>query len=80
MIAGRDDFHGYSGYRQSGCKDGATHTGGATYAVNPDGGRKWVHPASNSIWTAPVVDDNGVIYWGSVDTSVFVLNPDGSQK
>ena len=41
---------------------GPTHTGGAAYAVNPDGGRKWVHPASNSIWTAPVVDDNGVIY------------------
>ena len=80
MIAGRDDFHGSSEYSQSGCKDGATHTGGAAYAVNSDGSLKWVHPASNSIWTAPVVDDNGVIYWGSVDTSVFVLNPDGSQK
>jgi len=41
---------------------GPTHTGGAAYAVNPDGSQKWVHPASNSIWTAPVVDDNGVIY------------------
>ncbi len=56
------------------------NTGGAAYAVNPDGSQKWAHQAENAVWTVPAMDDSGVTFWGSVDTRIFALNPDGSQK
>ena len=56
------------------------NTGGAAYAINPDGQQKWVHQADNSVWTVPALDGSGVTYWGSVDQTVFALNSDGSSK
>ncbi|MEZ5184790.1 MAG: PQQ-binding-like beta-propeller repeat protein [Candidatus Nanopelagicales bacterium] len=56
------------------------NTGGAAYAINPDGSQKWVHQADNAVWTVPSMDDSGTTFWGSVDTRVFALNADGTQK
>ncbi len=56
------------------------NTGGAAYAINPNGTQKWAHQAANAVWTVPAMDGSGVTYWGSVDQTLFALNPDGSQK
>lgn len=55
-------------------------TGGAAYAINSDGTPRWAYQAANAVWTVPAIDDSGVTYWGSVDTTLFALNPDGSKK
>ena len=56
------------------------NTGGAAYAINPDGTAKWAHETGFSVWTPPRWTRAGVTYWGSLSTRVFALNPDGSQK
>ncbi|MCB0922760.1 MAG: PQQ-like beta-propeller repeat protein, partial [Actinobacteria bacterium] len=76
------DGGSFIGKKQAG-PDGVIYqgnTGGAAYAVNPDGSQKWAHQAENAVWTVPAMDDSGVTFWGSVDTRIFALNPDGSQK
>lgn len=56
------------------------NTGGAAYAVLPDGTQKWAYQAQNSVWTVPALDDSGTTFWGSVDLTAFALDPDGTQK
>ena len=55
------------------------NTGGAAYAINPDGTQKFAFQAGNSVWTPPALNDAGETFWGSVDTAFYGLNPQGEQ-
>lgn len=55
------------------------NTGGAAYAINPDGTQKFAFQAGNSVWTPPAMNDSGDTFWGSVDTAFYGLNPQGGQ-
>ncbi|MBI2382991.1 MAG: PQQ-binding-like beta-propeller repeat protein [Gammaproteobacteria bacterium] len=60
----------------------AGNTGGAAYALKPDGGIKWFHAVGNSVWGVAAEADDGSTYWASLDpqNNVFALNADGSPK
>ena len=45
----------------------AGNTGGAAYALDPDGHRRWVFTAGNSVWTTPAFGADGSVYCGSLD-------------
>lgn len=56
------------------------NTGGAAYAINPDGTQKWVYETGYPVWTPPAIGPDGTTYWGSVSTKFFALDPDGKPK
>jgi outer membrane protein assembly factor BamB len=57
------------------------NTGQSPYLSNSDGTLKWIFPAGGSINSSPVIDANGVIYFGcSSDKSLYAINPDGTLK
>jgi len=49
------------------------------HAINPDGSGKWTCPIGLSI-SAPIIDEDGVIYHGCQDDYLYAINPDGSEK
>jgi outer membrane protein assembly factor BamB len=55
----------------------AGNTGGAEYAINPNGKQKWVYSAGNSVWTAPAFADNGTAFVGSLDLMVHAIDRNG---
>lgn len=66
-------------------KDGtfyAGNTGGAAYAINPDGSIKWQHAVGNSVWGIAAEADDGTTYWASLDPTAnfFALDKTGAQK
>ena len=40
----------------------------------------WSFSAEDIILSSPTIDKNGVIYFGSFDDNIYVLNPDGTEK
>jgi outer membrane protein assembly factor BamB len=53
------------------------------YAVDPNGTVKWTFDTSGYIWSAPAIDENGVIYFGTMygDPSCFyAVYPNGTLK
>ena len=40
----------------------------------------WEFQASGEINSSPAIDDNGIIYFGSSDSSMYAVYPDGTQK
>jgi outer membrane protein assembly factor BamB len=58
-------------------------TDGKFYAVNPkDGAKIWEYPKDGSIpvSTAPIVDADNTIYFGTEDRKLYALSSDGSLK
>lgn len=55
-------------------------TGGAFYAINPDGTQKWRFTANGDIYTSPAVAGDGTIYFGTLSGQIYALNPAGTQK
>lgn len=45
-----------------------------------NGSPLWEYIAGDIILSSPSVDKNGVIYFGSFDDHVYVVNPDGTEK
>ena len=57
------------------------HTGLSRYDTSYiDGREKWRFKTDGGIKSPPIIDSNGVIYFGSEDNHFYALNPDGSQK
>jgi len=57
------------------------HTGRSPYstASNP-GTEKWRFKTDNWVSDTPVIDEDGIIYFGSFDRYFYAVYPDGSQK
>jgi len=55
---------------------------GLMYSIDPiNGSINWVYtniPQSNSTYTSPIIDDDGIIYVGSQANYLFALNSDGN--
>jgi outer membrane protein assembly factor BamB len=58
----------------------AGNTGGAAYAINPDGSLKWEYTAGNSVWTIPPILDDGSTFWGTLELSQFSLDSGGHAR
>lgn len=55
-------------------------TGGAFYAVNPDGTQKWKFTGEGDIYTSAAIGADGVIYFATLTGKVYALLPSGAQK
>jgi outer membrane protein assembly factor BamB len=55
-------------------------TGGAFYAVNPDGTQKWKFTAEGDVYTAPAIGGDGTIYFATLAGKVYALLPSGAPK
>jgi outer membrane protein assembly factor BamB len=72
------------GYRAStsfSVADSTVYTGSVwdtLYALTPDGALKWTFGTEEDVCAAPVIGDDGVIYFGSDD--FYALYPDGTLK
>ena len=56
------------------------NTGGAAYAINPDGTQRWAAERGQSVWTTPAFgqgSESGNTFWGSVDLYAFSLDANG---
>lgn len=42
-------------------------------AVSPDGEIKWKYTVSDRVWSSPVIDSNGIIYFGSNNDTLYAL-------
>jgi outer membrane protein assembly factor BamB len=79
-------YVGWSGgsYRAStsfSVKDSTVYTGSVTdtlYALTPDGTLKWTFETGEPVRAAPVMGDDGTLYFGS--DQFYALGPDGSLK
>ena len=49
----------------------AGNTGGAEYALNPNGRLRWLHPTGNSVWSNAAIGEDGSVYFGSLDLSIY---------
>ena len=58
----------------------AGNTGGAEYALNPNGRLRWIHPTGNSVWSNAAIADDGSVYFGSLDLNIYALNARGRLK
>ena len=61
----------------------AGNTGGAAYAINPDGTLRWAAQRGQSVWTTPAFGQGaeaGNSFWGSVDLYAFSLDQNGQQR
>lgn len=55
----------------------AGNTGGAAFALHPNGKLAWDYTAGNSVWTSAAVSPDGTSYWGSLSGSFFSLDASG---
>ena len=56
------------------------NTGWSPILAAYDGGSPWYFKTARGIFSTPVIDANGVIYFGSADHYFYALNPDGNLK
>ena len=55
----------------------AGNTGGAAFALHPNGTLAWEHRTGNAVWTEAAVGPDGTSYWGSLAGSIFALGANG---
>jgi outer membrane protein assembly factor BamB len=58
----------------------AGNTGGAEYALNPNGRLRWLYPTGNSVWSNAAIGDDGSVYFGSLDLNIYALDARGRLK
>ena len=56
------------------------NTGSSPLAASYDGSQPWSFRTAKGIFSTPVIDDQGAIYFGSADHNFYALHPDGSLK
>jgi outer membrane protein assembly factor BamB len=69
----------HSGYKDTPTNVIYISSNSLLHAVNPDGSGKWTCPIGLSI-SAPIIDEDGVIYHGCQNNYLYAINPDGSEK
>ncbi|MEM2050807.1 MAG: PQQ-binding-like beta-propeller repeat protein, partial [Thermoproteota archaeon] len=55
-------------------------TGSSPYSGPPAARLKWKYRTGGMILSSPAIGADGTIYFGSDDTHLYALNPDGSLK
>ena len=62
--------------------DSTVYVGSETgvYAINPDGTQKWKFDTVRQVVSTPVLDQDGVIYFGCLDSKIYAVNPVGTEK
>ncbi|MBI4626171.1 MAG: PQQ-binding-like beta-propeller repeat protein [Verrucomicrobia bacterium] len=55
-------------------------TGGALYAVTPEGTQKWRFSADDDIYASPAIAADGTVYFATLSGSVYALTTGGAQK
>jgi outer membrane protein assembly factor BamB len=58
----------------------AGNTGGAEYALKPNGRLRWLYPTGNSVWSNAAIGNDGSVYFGSLDLSIYALDARGRLK
>ena len=63
-------------------KDGTIYCGALNiYAVNPNGTVKWTFDTNGYIWSAPAINENGIIYVGTIyGSNFYAFYPNGTLK
>jgi hypothetical protein len=57
------------------------HTGRSPYSTtNNQGSEKWRFKTGGSVADSAVIDDNGIIYFGSWDSYLYAVYPNGTMK
>ena len=58
------------------------HTGRSLYNTTqpPEGVEKWRFPSNNYVDGGPVIDQEGIIYFGSMDFHLYAVFPNGTMK
>jgi outer membrane protein assembly factor BamB len=57
------------------------HSGRSPFStINNNGAELWKFRAGSLIQGGPIVDNNGIIYFGSFDSYIYALYPDGNLK
>jgi outer membrane protein assembly factor BamB len=55
----------------------AGNTGGAEYAINPNGRLRWLYPTGNSVWSNAAIAPDGTVYFGSIDLNIYAVDSRG---
>jgi outer membrane protein assembly factor BamB len=53
---------------------------GTVYSISDEGEARWAFDWGSPIRSSPVIDGNGIIYMGTGDGHLLVLNPDGTLR
>jgi outer membrane protein assembly factor BamB len=48
------------------------------YAMYSSGSIKWKYTTGGTVNSAPVIDSNGIVYFGSTDSNIYAIYPSGS--
>lgn len=56
------------------------NTGRSTLPAQYQGDRPWSFPTGKGIFSTPVIDGDGVVYFGSADHHFYAINPDGTLR
>jgi len=72
-------------YKSDENAEGGVNDKGKLFAINPDGTEKWRFTVQSTIYSAPAIDKDGIIYFGTYDYRgpngiVYALNSDGTEK
>ncbi|MGR3295531.1 MAG: hypothetical protein ACUZ8A_04830 [Candidatus Bathyanammoxibius sp.] len=51
------------------------HTGRSDYKGTDTAESKWTYPTTDQIVSSPVLNDEGIIYFGSLDGNLYALKP-----
>ena len=55
-------------------------TGGAFYAVNPNGTQQWKFTANGDVYSSPAIATDGTVYFTTLNGYAYALTPAGAQK
>jgi outer membrane protein assembly factor BamB len=61
-------------------KGNAQHTGQSTFNGSEENTLRWNFPTGQRITSSPVIGADGTVYFGSYDSNLYAVNPDGSLK
>ena len=65
--------------------DGTIYAGGGAgsrnvYALSSNGTKRWEFPTGADIWSSPAIGIDGTIFFGSEDSYLYAVRPDGTKK
>ena len=58
----------------------AGNTGGAEYALNPNGRLRWLHPTATRSGRTPPSARDGTVFFGSLDLNIYALDSRGRER
>jgi outer membrane protein assembly factor BamB len=66
-------------------RDGSVYVGGGSggksvFALDSNGTKRWEFPTGADIWSSPTIGLDGTIYFGSEDSNLYAVRPDGTKK